>query len=165
MKNLSKVAYASAACLMLGASGIAHADNCEHGLIAFKTVGSIVVEAGEVCVIYQVTVNFNISAGLNSAVVIQDSFIGGNVDVNNAASFTITDSTVSEGSITVRTSDTVALIDNDVLRGSMTVTGNRRATVKKNEIDQLLFCTDNNRIDSRLNRANGEDACPNNLFN
>jgi hypothetical protein len=164
MKNLSKLVYASVAGLILAASGFAQADNCEHGIIANRTVANVHVEEGQICVLYQATVNYSITTERNTAIVIQDSFIGENIAVDNAISVTITDSTVSEGGIDVKNSDTVSIVDNDILRGSLRVTGNRRATVKKNEVDTILFCTDNNRIDSRFNRAE-VDTCPNNVFN
>jgi hypothetical protein len=164
MKKLSKLVYVGAACLVLGASGIAQAaDNCENGVIANKTVNNITVLEGKICVIYQVTVNRDITSGANSAVVIQDSFIGRNITADNALSVAIMDTTVSEGAITVTGSDTVAIINNEMYRGNLVVTGNRLVDVRRNRA-QSIICKANNRTDARLNHADdGVDACPNNI--
>jgi hypothetical protein len=164
MKKISKLINASVACLVLGASGIAQAeDTCEHGVIANKTVGRITVAEGKICVIYQVTVNSGIIAEPNTAIVIQDSFIAKNITVDNAVSFSIMDSVVSEGEITVTESDTVTIINNELYRGALLVTDNRVVNIKKNRAESIV-CENNNRIDSRLNHADdGVDACPNNI--
>jgi hypothetical protein len=164
MKKISKWVHAGAACLVLGASGMAQADNCEHGVVANKTVNNIKVLEGKICVIYKVTVNKSITAQPNTAIVIQDSFIGRNINVDNAVSVAIMDSVVSEGAITVTESDTVAIINNQVYRGNLVVTGNRVVDVKRNRAENII-CDDNNRIDSGLNHASdGKDACANNIL-
>jgi hypothetical protein len=163
MKKLSKLVYAGAACLVLGTSGIAQADQCEHGVIANKTVENIKVLEGKICVIYQVTVNKNINTEPNTAVVIQDSFIGRNINVDNAVSVAIMDSVVAEGTITVNESDTVAIINNEVYRGNIIVTDNRVVDVKRNRAESII-CDSNKRTDSKFNHAeDGKDLCPNNI--
>jgi hypothetical protein len=165
MKKISKLIYAGVACLVLGASGIAQAaDNCEHGVIANKTVNNIKVLEGKICVIYQVTVNGSITTQPNTAVVIQDSFIGRDIKVGNAVAVAIMDSIVSEGAITVTGTDTVAIINNELYRGNLVVTDNREVDVKKNRA-QSIICDNNNRTDSRLNHAeDGKDACPSTIL-
>jgi hypothetical protein len=164
MKKLSKLVHAGAACLVLGASGIAQADQCENGVIANKTVENIKVLEGKICVIYNVTVNRSINTEANTAVVIQNSFIARNINVGNAVSVAIMDSVVSEGNITVTESDTVAIINNELYRGNLVVTGNRVVDVKRNRAESII-CSDNNRTDSGLNHAgNGAGECSDNLL-
>ncbi len=158
MKSLKLLGNTTAACLFMAAASTAMAIGCPDGIIQDRVVNDIEIN-GESCLIIATTVRGSVTAYSSAAIILMENDISGRIRVESSAFVSVINNRVFNGNINVNNNAEVQVIDNDTLSGSILVYGNDKADVNRNDAGLNIKCSNNRRLDSFLNHADGDDDC------
>jgi hypothetical protein len=162
MKSLKLLVGATAACVLVGASGIAMAqtvNNCDDGSIWLASVDEVVVE-GRSCAIVDTIVKGNVTATGGQTVSLISSRVGGDVTVTGAGNAIIVGNLLYNGALTTNDNENAIVQGNITEGGSVVVNRNLDANVQGNVAANKIRCTDNVSLQSSGNIAKVADQCP-----
>lgn len=162
MKSLRLLVGATAACVLVGASGIAMAqtvDNCDGGSMWLRVVDEVVVE-GKSCAIVDCFISGNITATGGQTVSVTSSRIGGDVTITGAGNAFVTGNLLYYGALTINDNENAIVQSNVAQGGSIVVNRNLDAKVEGNVAANKVRCTDNVSLQSAANVAKNAVQCP-----
>ena len=158
MKTQKLIVIAAIACLLVGASGAALAEDCAEGFLT-GTINESVVVNGTPCVISDAVVSGNIEIENADNATVVGSQLSGNLKVVNSGVVAIVGNAVRKN-IRIRRNEVAVVVGNVSLR-NLVVNRNLKALVKQNGALLSIRCVEGQgELDARFNNTEGEEECP-----